>query len=299
MLGVLGTKVKSSGHETRVIDTSRGKVEFRDVGQGEPILFFHGGQGNARNATFDRVFDFTNTRLIVPSRPGYGATDLEGNETAQGTAQLIAELLDHLDVGPAVAIGVSLGGRPAIEFAAQFPEKTRALVLESAITGPWLSPADKNYRRSKILYGPRYERYVWTATRMAFRMFPDKAAKSFVNNISTLAIDGVDSEDVAQLRERINSLRSCSGLSADLDHTLEDDVLERVRCPTLLQASRNDAMIELSHVERAKRLISQASLKLYDNKFGHFMWVGPGSKTVFDDLRGFIAGLDAELAAAE
>ncbi len=299
MPGVLGTRVNSSGHETQVIDTSRGRVEFRDIGQGEPVLFFHGGQGNARNTTFDKVFDFTTTRLIVPSRPGYGATDLEGNETAEATAQVIAELLDHLGVGPVVAIGVSLGGRPAIEFAAQFPEKTRALVLESAITGPWLSPTDKNYRRSKMLYGPRYERYVWTATRMAFRMFPDKAAKSFVNNISTLAIEGVDSEDVAQLRERINSLRSHSGLSADLDHKLDDQVLEQVRCPTLLQASRNDAMIDLSHVERAKRLISRASLKLYDNQFGHFMWVGPGSKTVLDDLRGFISSLEAELAAAE
>ncbi len=292
-------KVNSTSHDTQVIDTSRGKVEFRDIGQGEPILFFHGGQGNARNTTFDKVFDFETTRLIVPSRPGYGASELPGNETAAASAQVIAELLDHLGVGPVVAIGVSLGGRPAIEFAAQFPEKTRALVLESAITGPWMSPTDKNYRRTKMLYGPRYERYVWTATRMAFRMFPDKAAKTFVNNISTMAIEGVDSEDVAQLRDRINSLRSYSGLSADLDHKLEDEVLERVRCPTLLQFSRNDAMIDMSHAERAQKLISRASLKLYDNKFGHFMWVGPGSKPVLDDLKSFVAGLNAELAAAE
>lgn len=297
--GLSRAKVSSSSHDTQVIDTSRGKVEFRDIGRGAPVLFFHGGQGNARNTTFDKVFDFDSTRLIVPSRPGYGASELAGNETAEATAKVIAELLDHLGVGPVVAIGVSLGGRPAIEFAAQYPEKTRALVLESAITGPWLSPADKGYRRSKMLYGPRYERYVWTATRLAFRLFPDQAAKTFVNNISTLAIEGVGADDVAQLRDRINSLRSYSGLSADLDHKLEDEVLERVRCPTLLQFSSNDAMIDMSHADRALKLIRRAQLKLYDNEFGHFMWVGPGSRPVLDDLKAFVADLESKLVAAE
>ena len=273
-------------------------MEYSELGAGEPVLFFHGGQGNAQNTTFDKVFDLTKTRLIIPSRPGYGDTEIKGNETAAATAQMIAELIEAIDAGPAVAIGVSLGGRPAIEFAAQYPERTRALVLESAITGPWLSVADKRYRQSKLLYGPRYERYVWTATRLAFRMFPDQAAKTFVNNISTMVVEGVTHDDALKLREKINTLRSYSGLAADLDHTLEDDVLTRVQCPTLLQFSANDAMIDMTHAERAERLIPRAKLKTYDNAFGHFMWVGPGSDEVLSDLNRFIDELDDEMVAA-
>ncbi len=291
--------MSTSGHQTRVIDTPRGRVEYRDLGRGEPVLFFHGGQGSARNTTFDRTFDPRTTRLIVPSRPGYGATDLAGNETASATAQVIAGLLEKIGAGPVIVIGVSLGGRPAIEFAAQFPERTRALVLESAVTGPWLNVADKRYRRSKIFYGPRYERYVWTATRLAFRLFPDRAAKSFVSGITTSAVNAVDREDVIKLRDKINTFRSYSGLSADLDHDLDDAVLARVSCPTLLQFSRNDAMVDVGHANRARRLIRHSRLKLYDNSFGHFMWVGPGSDAVLADLKAFVGNLDAELAAAE
>lgn len=289
----------TSGHKTQVIETARGRLEYCDQGRGEPILFFHGGQGNAQNTTFDKTFDLTANRLIIPSRPGYGMTEIAGNETAAATAQMIAELLERIGAGPVIAIGVSLGGRPAIEFAAQFPEHTRALILESAVTGPWLSPEDKLYRRSKIIYGPRYERYVWSATRLAFRMFPELAAKKFVSNISTMAVEGVDHEDARLLREKIETLRSFSGLAADLDHTLDDAVLERVKCPTLLQFSTNDAMVDLAHARRAQTLIPKARLKLYDNDFGHFMWVGPGSEKVLADLKSFVASVDAELSAAE
>jgi pimeloyl-ACP methyl ester carboxylesterase len=291
--------VTASGHRTQVIRTSRGEVEYSDQGHGEPILFFHGGQGNAQNTTFDQVFDLTTNRLIIPSRPGYGGTEITGNETAAASAQMIAELVDEIGSGPVIAIGVSLGGRPAVEFAAQFPDKTRALILESAITGPWLSATDKRYKRSKLVFGPRYERYVWSATRLAFRMFPDTAARKFVNNISTMIIEGVDRDDAAMLRERINSLRSYSGLAADLDHTLDDEVLERVKCPTLLQYSNNDAMVDMTHARRAEELIPKAKLRLYDNEFGHFLWLGPGSDKVIADLKSFVANLDAELLAAE
>ncbi len=289
----------TTSHETRIIETSRGKVEYSDLGIGEPVLFFHGGQGNAQNTTFDRIFHRDTTRLIIPSRPGYGETEIEGNETASATAHMIAELLDQIGVGPVVAIGVSLGGRPAIEFAARYPERTRALVLESAITGPWLTADDKRYHQTKMLYNPRYERYVWSATRLAFKLFPDAAAKNFVNNISTMVIKGVDHEDAVALREKINTLRSYSGLAADLDHRLEDEIMAQVKCPTLLQFSANDAMVDISHAQKAEELIPGAKLKLYNNKFGHFMWVGPGSEEVIGDLISFIGGLESELAAAE
>ena len=291
--------LKSVDRRLSVIRTSRGRIEYSEIGRGEPILFFHGGQGNARNTPFDRAFDLEIRRLITPSRPGYGETEIVGNETATATAHMFAELLDAIGVGPVIAIGVSLGARPAIEFAARYPDRVRGLVLESAVTGPWLDMSDKRYRRTKALYSPRFERYVWSATRLAFRLFPDEASRQFVNTISTMVANGIDREDAAKLRERMNSMRSHSGLGADLDHTIADKVLGQVRCPTLLQYSNNDAMVDLSHAEKAQTLIPHALLKTYDNAFGHFMWLGPGSDEVLADLGGFMAGLDAGLIAAE
>lgn len=280
--------------QTRLVETARGTVEYREIGQGVPVLFIHGGQGNALNSTFDKAFDLSTHRLIIPSRPGYQRTSIAGNETPLASAEMIAELLDRIEAGPVIVLGVSLGGRPAIAFAARFPERTRALVLNAAVTGEWLKPGDARYRQSRLLFDPRYERFVWMATRGIFSLFPRRAARVFVNSISTRPVTSVALKDAEILHDKIAAMRSYSGLAADLDHRLEPGTLARVRCPTLLQHSLNDGVVDISHAERALAAIPRAELKLYDNAFGHFLWAGPGSEKVLSDLTAFVAAREKE-----
>ncbi|WP_137152049.1 alpha/beta hydrolase [Devosia sp. FKR38] len=105
----------------------------------------------------DDVFEPSQFRLLVPSRPGYRGTPLAGKTTPRDAAALGAALLDEVGIEKTMVVGVSLGGRAAIEFAASFPERTRALVLGSAISGPWYQPPDPIYVQSKRLFSPRRE----------------------------------------------------------------------------------------------------------------------------------------------
>jgi pimeloyl-ACP methyl ester carboxylesterase len=82
-------------------------------------------------------------RVIVPDRPGYGATHgpaagLDGN------AEVLAELLDGLGVDRAVAVGHSYGAAVALRLAERFPERVGALVLVCPAGSPGaLGPADR------------------------------------------------------------------------------------------------------------------------------------------------------------
>jgi 2-succinyl-6-hydroxy-2,4-cyclohexadiene-1-carboxylate synthase len=75
---------------------------------------------------------------IFPDLPGHGQ-NLAGLSTRplslSGWASGLARTLDQLGVPAAHLVGYSLGGRLALYFTRQYPERVRSLVLESASPG--------------------------------------------------------------------------------------------------------------------------------------------------------------------
>lgn len=268
--------------------TRYGPIEYRESGQGQPVVVFHGGQGSALNDTFDHVLDLTRFRIIVPSRPGYLGTPLGANGTATATARLVHALLEALDTGPVALISISLGARPAIAFGAQYPEMTRALVLSSPIVGSYAPPGSVTHRLAAIFYNRWTEGLTWWATRAIFRLLPRTATRRFLRSITRRRIDPLTTAHIDAVRRRIFSLRSYAGLTADLEQSIDEPIVASIRCPTLIQHSRNDPSISEVHPKLAARLIQGSELRLYDNDFGHFLWVGPGSDRTVGDIRAFI-----------
>lgn len=276
-------------HSITFIETVKGRVEFRAVGAGVPVLLFHGGQSSCLDPTFEPVFDPSQYCLYIPSRPGYRGTPLDGNATAAQTADLFAAFLEALQIESAIVVAASLGGRPALEFAAHYPEKTRCLVLGSAVTGPWIRPGGAEYRRSVRLFGPRLEGAVWASMRAAFRLAPRRTARRFLKQLTTLPSPRMDFQSLEALRTKVWTLRSYHGFVHDLDHSLDPTVFERVACPTLIQHSRYDHSVKQAHARRAHARIADSECRWYDNDWEHFLWTGPGSDTAIADLRVFAA----------
>jgi len=142
-----GHKFWSTGEiSLKQVETSRGLLEYADVGQGLPILYFHGtGAGNDAAIIMERSLLDDGFRLIVPNRPGYYGTPLSCGRSPSDCADLAAELLDQLDIERVVAIGTSGGGLSAPSFAARHPTKTVALVLQCALShrfasSRWMPP---------------------------------------------------------------------------------------------------------------------------------------------------------------
>ncbi|HAS42139.1 MAG TPA: alpha/beta hydrolase, partial [Microscillaceae bacterium] len=100
-----------------IIQTKLGQIEYSSIGQGTPIVFFHGGHSNCQETLFYKGYDTARFQLITPSRPGYGQTPLNGHKQPKEAASLIAAMLEKLDLHQVVVVGISAGGLTAIEFA--------------------------------------------------------------------------------------------------------------------------------------------------------------------------------------
>lgn len=120
-------------YDSHVVETSLGDVEYCVEGEGTPALVAHGicGGFDQALATGESVLG-DGYRVVGVSRFGYLGSDLPDEATPERQADAYRELLDHLGIDEVVMVGASAGGPAALQFAAKYPESTRALVLVGA-----------------------------------------------------------------------------------------------------------------------------------------------------------------------
>ena len=142
---------------SKIEQTTLGPVEYSTRGEGPIILCLHGMPGIHDGALnlFDSFVD-KGFKVLCPSRPGYGRTPAAASYAE--SADLMAALLDVLQIDRVAVYGVSGGGPTSIQFAARHPNKCSCLILESAVTGEFthhhkdllLSPAVKTMKTSPL-----------------------------------------------------------------------------------------------------------------------------------------------------
>ena len=98
-----------------------------DVGSGAPVVLIHNGVMDSR--TWDpQLADLaTRYRVVRYDCPGFGRT--APLEEPYRETDVLAELLDELDIDTTALVGGSRGGRIAVDFALAYPESVTALVL--------------------------------------------------------------------------------------------------------------------------------------------------------------------------
>lgn len=116
--------------DRQIIDTRLGPVEYARRGEGPPVVVLHGSPGGIDAAALMAGFLPRDTiSAIVLSRPGYLGTELGERRTIDEQADLIAALLDALDVPSAGVLAWSGGG-----LAVRHPERVRAVVAFAALS---------------------------------------------------------------------------------------------------------------------------------------------------------------------
>lgn len=118
--------------ERRTVDLPQGRLEYHDLGTGEPILFVHGAFVNG-DLWRDVAGPLSAShRCLVPTLPLGGhrvPVDADADLTPAGLADLLADFLDALDVERVTLVGNDTGGALCQVFLAAYPERVERLVL--------------------------------------------------------------------------------------------------------------------------------------------------------------------------
>ncbi len=120
------------------------RIYWDEKGKGEPILLIMGLSYASCMWHRSRPVLAAHYRTIAFDNRGVGQSDMPpGPYSILGMAQDAAAVLDAAGARSAHVFGVSMGGMIAQEFALQFPERVRSLILGcSAAGGPTAQPAD-------------------------------------------------------------------------------------------------------------------------------------------------------------
>lgn len=130
------TRVPQDGMRIEVADT---RLHVVDRGKGPAVVLIHGLMGQMRNFSPELVEALVKEhRVILLDRPGSGYSDPlpAGANGIAEQADVIATLIEQMDLGAPVVVGHSLCGAVALSLALDHPTKVGALALVAPATRP-------------------------------------------------------------------------------------------------------------------------------------------------------------------
>jgi pimeloyl-ACP methyl ester carboxylesterase len=160
--------------EPKILQTPLGAVEYDlSAGAGPVVLSVHAGLGGADQGRL--VSDWlarAGYRILSPSRPGYLGTPLDSGRSFEEQADLLAGLLDALDIRKVIVTSLSAGGPAAYIFAAKYPERVHALLAISSVSGDYVMPETVNAVGEAV--------FMSTPGQKLMRLFMNKMPRAFL-----------------------------------------------------------------------------------------------------------------------
>jgi CubicO group peptidase (beta-lactamase class C family)/predicted ester cyclase len=205
-------------------------------GEGEPLLFLHGGTVAGAESHPDQIPVFAKEyRVIVPDLRGHGrTTDSDQPLSYALIASDLVQLLDHLNIDQAYVVGFSDGGIIGLDLAIHYPERVRKLVAAGAnftvdgLTDEWLEEIE-----------------VFTAVET----YPQELAEPFYLNIAP------DPDHFPVLLEKVREM-----WLTQPNYTLEE--LGNITAPTLIIDGGLGEVVRPEHVQEMAEAIPGAKLQL-------------------------------------
>ena len=107
-------------------------IYYEEYGQGEPLLFLHGGMGSVED--LKQVIPLLAKRfhVIVPDQPGHGRSDFPDSLSYQLMADYELKLLTQLKLDSVNVLGWSDGGNTALLMAKKNPKLVKKIVVSGA-----------------------------------------------------------------------------------------------------------------------------------------------------------------------
>ncbi len=135
LLGFYGVRATSRFVE---LTKPRMRAHVLEAGEGEPLVIFHGGDGEAVNWAPLMSPLQKNARILAVDRPGFGLSDAFDYRTVDLRAHagdVVGSLIDALGLETATIVGGSMGGFFALAGALAHPGRVRRVVLVGLAAG--------------------------------------------------------------------------------------------------------------------------------------------------------------------
>jgi len=261
-------------------------LAYLDLGDpgGRPVVFHHGlGSSMYGVHPDDSIAARLGIRLIVPDRPGIGASDAEPRRTLSDWALDLTSLLQALGIDRVALVGWSAGGPHALAFASVLPQWVDRVVLVSS-SAPFHDPdtaADlgTKWRSLGLMarHAPSLIRPTFSGTARTFRRDPEGVVEQSIRDMVP-ADQAVARRPV--IREQL-MLAAQDAFRQDGEGIFEDTVaiarpwgfeLEDVTVPVRLWHGCDDTTWSLAVAEALERRLPQVSTTFVPGA-GHLLYL--------------------------
>jgi 2-hydroxy-6-oxonona-2,4-dienedioate hydrolase len=276
-----------------VMATTGTEVRVQEVGQGDPVLFIHGGPNCGSTwAPMLRYFDGFHCLLV--DRPGTGLSEpypVTAANLASFGAGFVSGVLDGLEIPQAHVVASSFGGHLALRSAAAHPHRFRRMVqmaapamVPGAVYPPFMKLMTSRFIRSMMNLFPPTQ----SVNRSIFRQIGHGESLD-AGLIPQVFLDwylavGRHTDTLRNDGDPIGSVVPAGELV-----TLSGSLLASVTTPTLFLWGNDDGFGGEDNARLVSGLLPNARLVMLPNA-GHLPWL---------DDPGLVAERTADFLAAD
>jgi len=226
------------------------KVNYKIAGEGPAILVLHGWGGSSDSwIMVQNVLANQGYKVIIPDFPGFGKSVTPSNPwSIFDYTKWLIDFINYLKIEQLYLVAHSFGGRIAIKFVTQYPEKIKSLILcDSAGIKP------KPGFKTRLIY--------WMA-RIGNAIFTPKHLARFR--------DGAQNFFYIFLRHK-DYVKANSTMKETIKKVLEEDLLtelSQIKVKTLIVWGEDDKLVPVRYAYIFKEKIENSEIKLLP-EIGH------------------------------
>ena len=264
----------------RFIDIGADRIHYVEYGNGPPIVFVHGLNGQLRNFAYLHMNALTQThRVILIDRPGSGHSTRGAGSSASISAQArtVAMFIDAMGLDKPVLVGHSLGGAIALAVGLNHPDSVGRLALIAPLTH-LVDPIDAF--AGLLIRSSLVRRIVSLTVATPFAIKGSRAILDIVFGPDPVPRDfALKGGGLLGLRPRSFYAASSDMMAVPDELPAMENRYASLRLPVDVLYGREDRILDWrSHGEALKQKLHGTSLRLVDG--GHMLPVTAPSVTM-------------------
>ncbi len=239
------------------------RIHYLEKGEGTPLVLIH-GYTSSTYTWKDQFAELAKQyRVIALDLKGFGFSGKpDGDYSRRAQGEVVARLLDKLNIERAWLVGNSMGGETALNVAADHPEKVLGLVL---IDSAGVKVQGRTSLAPWYLQLPVVGRLLTALALTSDRLVRAGLEKSFYDDSK------ITDERVSAYYQPLRTLGgqlSATRARAQFELFPVEDKIPLIKAPTLIIWGAEDELIPLEAGRKLNELITGSKLVVFD-KCGH------------------------------